>query len=208
MRVFITPKKIVTLLISLAALFTLFSVSSFAASVHTVVKGDSLWRIALTYKVGLSEIKEANPNIKNYDLIYPGDKINIPESDQRISAYEKEVIRLVNEERRLRGLSPLSEDWQLSRVARYKSSDMRTKNYFSHQSPTYGSPFKMMKDFGITYKSAAENIARGQVSPEEVVNAWMNSTGHRSNILNGSFTHIGVGYDQSGHYWTQMFIKK
>jgi len=121
---------------------------------------------------------------------------------------EEEVIRLVNEERRLRGLSPLSEDWQLSRVARYKSSDMRTKNYFSHQSPTYGSPFKMMKDFGITYKSAAENIARGQVSPEEVVNAWMNSTGHRSNILNGSFTHIGVGYDQSGHYWTQMFIKK
>jgi len=89
--------------------------------------------------------------------------------------------------------------------------DMRDKNYFSHQSPTYGSPFSMMKNFGISYRTAGENIAAGQQTPQEVVTAWMNSPGHRANILNKSFTHIGVGYAKGGsygHYWTQMFIGK
>ena len=85
---------------------------------------------------------------------------------------------------------------------------MQTKGYFSHTSPTYGSPFDMMKKFGITYRSAGENIAMGQRTPEEVVKAWMNSEGHRKNILNSSFTHIGVGHVASGNYWTQMFIGK
>ena len=85
---------------------------------------------------------------------------------------------------------------------------MKDKGYFSHTSPTYGSPFQMMKSFGISYKSAGENIARGYATPEAVVNGWMNSSGHRANILNKSFTHIGVGYVQSGNYWTQMFISK
>ena len=75
-------------------------------------------------------------------------------------------------------------------------------------SPTYGSPFDMMKTFGISYKSAGENIAMGQTTPEQVVQAWMNSPGHRENIMNSSFTHIGVGYVASGNYWTQMFIGK
>ncbi|MDF2592072.1 MAG: sporulation protein, partial [Clostridia bacterium] len=77
-----------------------------------------------------------------------------------------------------------------------------------HTSPTYGSPFDMMKQFGITYKTAGENIAMGQRTPEEVVKAWMNSPGHRANILKSSFTHIGVGYVANGSYWTQMFIGK
>jgi uncharacterized YkwD family protein len=86
---------------------------------------------------------------------------------------------------------------------------MIDKNYFSHTSPTYGSPFDMMKNFGITYSTAGENIAAGQATPKEVVNAWMNSEGHRKNILSSQFTEIGVGYAKGGsygHYWTQMFI--
>ena len=201
-------KKLVTLLISVFALLLVFSIGAFAESTHTVVKGDSLWRIAVKYQVGLSEIKAANPQIKNYNLIYPGDLINIPSRDSALSSYESEVVRLVNIERQKNGLSPLVEDWQLSRVARYKSEDMRDRSYFSHTSPTYGSPFDMMKAFGISYRSAGENIAKGQQSPEAVVKAWMNSPGHRANILNKGFTHIGVGYAKSGNYWTQMFISK
>ncbi len=83
---------------------------------------------------------------------------------------------------------------------------MHDKRYFSHQSPTYGSPFDMMKQFGITYRTAGENIAMGQSTPQAVVNAWMNSEGHRANILNASFTQIGMGYVADGHYWTQQFI--
>ncbi len=201
-------KKITTQLFLVFSLLSILSITAFAESTHTVRQGDSLWKIAVQYKVGLSEIKEANPGIKNYDLIYPGDKINIPAKDTAASSYESEVVRLVNVERQKNGLAPLKEDWQLSRVARYKSQDMKDKGYFSHTSPTYGSPFQMMKSFGISYRSAGENIAKGQSTPAAVVNAWMNSSGHRANILSKSFTHIGVGYVSGGHYWTQMFISK
>ncbi|MBQ8697361.1 MAG: SafA/ExsA family spore coat assembly protein [Clostridia bacterium] len=195
---------------TLAAIFAV-SVLTFgasAASTHTVVKGDTMWKIAVKYEVGLSEIKDANPQIANPNLIYPGQVLNIPTKDQTVSSYEQEVIRLVNVERAKNGLAPLTYDWELSRVARYKSQDMKDNKYFSHTSPTYGSPFQMMKAFGITYKSAGENIARGQKTPQAVVNAWMNSSGHRANILNASFTKIGVGYVADGNYWTQMFIGK
>ena len=127
------------------------------------------------------------------------------------SAFQKEVVDLVNVERTNRGLNPLKLDEKLSNVATTKSQDMINKNYFDHTSPTYGSPFDMMKQFGISYKSAGENIAMGQNSPKEVVTAWMNSPGHRANILNSSFTDIGVGIakNSSGSiYWTQMFIGK
>lgn len=173
---------------------------------YTVAKGDSLWKIAVRYQVGLDEIIYANPQIKNPDLIYPGDVISVPLPDSSVSSYENEVIRLVNEERKANGLAALKPDWELSRVARYKSKDMAERKYFSHTSPTYGSPFEMMKTFGIFYRTAGENIAMGQRTPKEVVNAWMNSSGHRANILNSSFTAIGVGYVANGNYWTQMFI--
>ena len=179
-----------------------------AATTHTVVRGDSMWKIAVKYEVGLSEIKSANPQIANPDLIYPGQVLNIPTTDTSVLNYEKEVVRLVNVERTKNGLKPLTYDWELSRVARIKSQDMKDNKYFSHTSPTYGSPFQMMKSFGITYRSAGENIARGQATPQAVVNAWMNSSGHRANILNSSFTHIGVGYIANGKYWTQMFVGK
>ncbi len=179
-----------------------------AAQTHTVVRGDTMWKIAVKYKMGIMEIINANKNFKNPDLIFPGQKLEIPSTDKDVSAYEKEVIRLVNAERAKYGLSPLSENWELSRVARYKSQDMKDKRYFSHTSPTYGSPFQMMKSFGISYRSAGENIAMGQRTPEAVVKAWMNSQGHRANILNASYTEIGVGYVKEGNYWTQMFIGK
>jgi uncharacterized protein YkwD len=66
----------------------------------------------------------------------------------------------------------------------------------------------MMRDHGVNYKSAGENIAQGQRTPQEVVQAWMNSPGHRKNILSRDFTHIGVGYESQGNHWTQMFIGK
>lgn len=202
-------KKLLITLLSIVTLILVFSVGVFAQSTtHTVVKGDSLWKIAVKYQVGLSEIKSANPQIANYDLIYPGQIINIPQTDSSVTSYEKEVVRLVNEERAKNGLSSLTYDWELSRVARYKSQDMKDNNYFSHTSPTYGSPFQMMKSFGITYRTAGENIARGYKTPEAVVNGWMNSSGHRANILNTSYTRIGVGYVKDGNYWTQMFISK
>ena len=186
----------------------LVTVSASAAYVHTVEKGDSLWKIAVKYQVGFSEIKAANPNIKNYNLIYPGQQINVPTVSSSVTAYESEVVRLVNKKRAEYGLKPLTQDWQLSRVARYKSEDMRRLGYFSHTSPTYGSPFEMMHSFGISYRTAGENIAKGYKSPEAVVEGWMNSPGHRANILNSTYTHIGVGYVASGNYWTQMFISK
>lgn len=125
-----------------------------------------------------------------------------------ISATEQKVIDLTNAERRKAGLKDLIGDTKLSSVAKTKSNDMQQKGYFSHTSPTYGSPFDMMRDFGVTYKTAGENIAQGQRTPEEVVRAWMNSEGHRRNILNSAFTHIGVGHETTGNHWTQMFIGK
>ncbi|GEM_PF-1875202 len=126
--------------------------------------------------------------------------------NKAVSDYEKEVVNLVNNIRKEYGLSPLKLNSELSAVARLKSSDMREKGYFSHTSPTYGSPFDMMKTFGIKYRTAGENIAMGYRTPQAVVDGWMNSKGHRENILNSSFTEIGVGYIANGNYWTQMFI--
>lgn len=186
----------------------MLGISASAATAHTVIPGDSMWKIAVRYQVGLGEIKAANPQIPNPDLIYPGQVLTIPTTDTSVLSYEKEVVRLVNEIRSQRGLKALTYNWELSRVARYKSQDMKDNRYFSHTSPVYGTPFQMMKSFGITYRSAGENIARGQKSPQAVVDAWMNSSGHRANILNASFTEIGVGYVAEGSYWTQMFIGK
>ncbi|HYK71622.1 MAG TPA: CAP domain-containing protein [Pseudoneobacillus sp.] len=125
-----------------------------------------------------------------------------------LSAYEQKVVDLTNQERTKIGAPALKVDVALSKMARDKSQDMATNNYFSHTSPTYGSPFDMMKQYGITYRYAGENIAMGQKTPEEVVQAWMNSEGHRKNMLNPNFTHIGVGYVSQGNYWTQEFIGK
>ena len=199
--------KLSASLLAVTALFSTMALPVGAASkTHTVVPGDTLWKIAVKYQVGTSEIISANPQIKNPDLIYPGQAVTIPTLDTTVSSYEQKVIDLVNQIRVQNGLKKLTANWELSRVARYKSQDMKDKKYFSHTSPTYGSPFNMIKNFGISFKTAGENIAYGYSTPEAVVNGWMNSEGHRKNILNPNYTQIGVGYVASGHYWTQMFI--
>ena len=201
-------KKMFIFMLSVAMIATMLAINVSATTSHTVVPGDTMWKIAVKYEMGLSELKEANPQISNPNLIYPGQVLNIPANDFAVLSYEKEVIRLINEIRVQNGLKELTYNWELSRVARYKSQDMKDNRYFSHTSPVYGSPFQMIRNFGITYRSAGENIAKGQTSPQAVVNAWMNSSGHRANILNASFTQIGVGYVADGNYWTQMFIGK
>ncbi len=122
------------------------------------------------------------------------------------SSFEQQVVLLVNQQREANGLAPLTLSSELSNVARTKSQDMHDNNYFSHTSPSYGSPFDMLTSFTISYSSAGENIAMGYTSPEAVMSAWMNSPGHRANILNASYTQIGIGYVASGNYWTQEFI--
>ncbi len=136
------------------------------------------------------------------------DNANQTQPQQGQNEYTSTVIKLTNQERSNQGLSPLKAHKKLSNVARNKAVDMQSNGYFSHTSPTHGSPFDMMKNAGVSYQSAGENIARGQRSPQQVVDAWMNSQGHRENILNENFTHIGVGYTESGNYWSQMFIQK
>ncbi|MGI5936735.1 MAG: SafA/ExsA family spore coat assembly protein [Oscillospiraceae bacterium] len=201
-------KKIIVCLILILAMLP--QVCAFAESgTHTVAKGDTMWKIAVRYQIGVSELIAANPQIKNPNLIYPGQIIYIPNIDD-IKALENKVIRLVNQERAKRGLQTLTANWEVCRVARYKSQDMIDKNYFGHQSPTYGSPFVMLDSFGIKFSAAGENIAYGQRTPAEVMNAWMNSPGHRNNILSPIYNQIGVGVAKKANgtcYWTQMFIK-
>ncbi|MEC0127643.1 CAP domain-containing protein [Paenibacillus pabuli] len=125
-------------------------------------------------------------------------------SESTKSDFAAQVVKLVNAERAKAGLGALASDALLDKVAVAKAKDMSDNNYFDHQSPTYGSPFDMMKQFGVTYSYAGENIAQGQKTPQEVVTAWMNSEGHRANILSKNFTKIGVGYYNG--YWAQEFI--
>ncbi|MBC2580876.1 SafA/ExsA family spore coat assembly protein [Clostridium sp. DJ247] len=187
-----------------------FSTTAHAQALsYTVVPGDSMWKIAVKNQIGISELISANPQIKNPSMIMPGQVLSIPNIND-VKALENQVITLVNAQRAKAGLQPLKANWELSRVARYKSQDMANKGYFSHTSPTYGSPFKMMESFGIRFTAAGENIAMGQRTPQEVMNSWMNSSGHRANILNPSYNQIGVGLAKSSngtYYWTQEFIK-
>lgn len=175
---------------------------------YTIQPGDTLWKISVKYSVGLSELIAANPQIQNPALIYPNQRVLIPQRDPNALSMEEQVIELTNRERTQRGLPALTPNWQLSRVARYKAEDLHNNNYFSHYSPVYGSPFDMMNSFNIHFTTAGENIAMGQRTPESVVSSWMNSAGHRANILNRGFSEIGVGYFNSGGtpYWVQMFI--
>ncbi|ASR47174.1 CAP domain-containing protein [Paenibacillus kribbensis] len=121
------------------------------------------------------------------------------------SQFAAEVVKLVNNERSKNGLKPLTSDAKLTEVALAKAKDMSTNNYFDHTSPTYGSPFDMMKKFGVSYTYAGENIAMGQKNPQEVMKAWMNSQGHRENILKAEYTQIGVAYYNG--YWVQEFTR-
>ena len=128
----------------------------------------------------------------------------------RLTTEEQRIVNLINQERTSRNLNPLSVDLDVTKVARVKAQDMVDNNYFNHYSPTYGSPFDMLKSFWIKFLHAGENLA-GNSSIDNAHQALMNSQGHRENILNPNFTHIGVGIKNSGKYGNiivEMFISK
>ena len=222
-------KRSLVLLMATVALVTGFAMPASAQHCN-VQKGDSMWRIAKRYNVLFHEVLRMNKHYKDQDLIHPNDKVELPdhatgqstnqpqESDSDgeqpngavQSPEAEEVLKLVNEERSKQGLKSLTLSKQLTSIANAKAQDMADKNYFSHTSPTYGSPFDMLKQYGVSYSYAGENIAAGQTSAEQVMSDWMNSSGHRANILNPNYTQLGVGYVKGGSYgteWVQLFIK-
>lgn len=154
-------------------------------------------------------------------LVYPNNNNNKTSSGNtssgstntttsQLTSDEQEVFDLINAKRVANGLPVLKTDDELQNVARIKAQDMVDNNYFSHTSPIYGSPFDMIKKFGISYKTAGENIA-GNSSNSGAVNAWMNSSGHKANILNSSFNYTGIGVVKSPKYgkvYVQMFMGK
>ena len=159
------------------------------------VEGDYIGAVSKKY------VKAIYPNSTN-----SGDTTNL----ETINANEQEVFNLINEQRTKNGLSALKLDKEVQRVARIKAQDMIDRNYFSHTSPTYGSPFDMLNSFKVSYKTAGENIA-GNSSNSGAVTAWMNSSGHKANILNSSFNYTGIGVVSSNKYgkiYVQMFIGK
>ncbi len=185
------------------------AVETLAPASYKVQPGDSMWKIATRYEIGVNELLKANPQVKDASKIQAGQILNIPEAAP-LKTLENAVFELVNKERVKAGLQPLTYNWQAARVARIKSQDMIDSKYFNHISPSYGSPFKMLESFGLRFSAAAENIAMGQRSAQEVMNSWMNSAGHKANILSKSVTQIGVGAAKNASgtiYFTQLFIK-
>lgn len=127
-----------------------------------------------------------------------------------LTSDELEVFNLINAQRTKNGLSALKIDSEVQNVARIKAKDMVDNNYFAHNSPVYGTPFQMLNSFKVSYRTAGENIA-GNSSNQAAVNAWMNSSGHRANILNSNFNYTGIGVVNSPKYgkiYVQMFIGK
>lgn len=224
-------RKLLLMLLSVPLFFGLFQASAGAQSHCVVQHGDSMWKIALRYNVPFAEVLRLNRHFVNPHMIHPMDKVllpdgttgtntaenseyddispddqPVPESDATQQA--RDVLSLVNAEREKQGLSSLTLSSKLTAVANEKARDMAENNYFSHTSPTYGSPFQMLQQYGIRYRTAGENIAAGQRTPEEVMQSWMNSSGHRANILNSAYTEIGIGYYAGGSYgteWVQLF---
>lgn len=177
---------------------------------YTVQPGDTLWKIAVKFQVTATEIARAN-KLSNPNALRVGQRLIIPQLDPKVINFQNRVVALTNQQRAKYGLPALKMNLELQRMARVKSEDMRNRNYFDHNSPTYGSPFDMMTSFGISYSWAGENIAAGQQTPEAVVDAWMKSPGHRANILKREYTEIGCGAALGGSYgcyWTQEFIRR
>lgn len=167
------------------------------------VEGDYVGAVSKKY------VKAIYPNSSNAGNTNTGNS-NQTTQISDMNADEKEVFDLINKQRTNNGLQALKVDKEVQRVARIKAEDMVANNYFSHNSPTYGSPFDMLKSFKISYRTAGENIAANS-SNSGAVNSWMNSSGHKANILNGNFNYTGIGVVSSSKYgkiFVQMFIGK
>ena len=169
------------------------------------VEGDYVGAVSKKYVKAIYPNSNNSGNTENNTGNSSGTQIS-----SNMNSDEKEVFNLINQQRTNNGLSALKVDNEVQRVARIKAEDMVTNNYFSHTSPTYGSPFDMLKSFKISYKTAGENIAANS-SNSGAVNAWMNSSGHKANILNSGFNYTGIGVVNSSKYgkiFVQMFIGK
>lgn len=135
-----------------------------------------------------------------------GDSGNGGNEDITEQSYAAQVVALVNEERAKEGLSPLTMDSQVQAAAQVRA--VESEQSFSHTRPDGRHFTTALTEQNVSYRGAGENIAWGQRSPEAVVTAWMNSAGHRANIMNAKFTTIGVGYYQNANgtnYWFQLF---
>lgn len=197
---------------------TILSTATFGASAKHPFDGVRFrnWIAFCGQQIPRPELPEINipgtnkpeTNTPNTDNTVPEVK---PETKPEIqdSTYAKQVLDLVNTERTKNGLKPLVLDEALNAVALAHSKDMADRNYFSHSSPEGERMGDRLKKAGISYSAAGENIAAGQRTPAQVVQSWMNSEGHRKNILNASFNKMGLGCveTQSGYgiYWTQVF---
>lgn len=159
--------------------------------------------------IGAVSKKYVKPIYPNSDTVNNQNN-NSSTQTSTMNSDEKEVFDLINKQRTNNGLQALKVDTETQKVARIKAQDMVNNNYFSHTSPTYGTPFEMLKSFKISYKTAGENIAANS-SNSAAVNAWMNSSGHKANILNSSFNYTGIGVVSSPKYgkmYVQLFIGK
>ncbi|MEK4028142.1 S-layer homology domain-containing protein [Pseudobacillus sp. FSL P4-0506] len=155
-------------------------------------------------------LKHHQPNDQNEELTNPQplDHQSVTGTHSEIA---KQILGLVNQERAKAGVGSLQYANDVAKVAQLKSEDMVKNNYFDHTSPTYGSPFEMMDQFSINYTFAGENIAAGYSTAEAVMEGWMNSPGHRANILNPNYKEMGIGIAKGGDYgiyYTQMFVKR
>jgi len=133
---------------------------------------------------------------------------SVPDTDLPSDSYVTQVLSLVNEERAREGLAALSLNTSLSGAASVRATEIQTS--FSHTRPGGKDFSTVLKESGISYRAAGENIAYGQTSAQKVMNDWMNSAGHRANILNASYTEIGIAHVKSPSgtdYWVQLFIR-
>jgi uncharacterized YkwD family protein len=208
-----------SILAGVLAIGTIVGAGAASAASYTVQSKDTMSAISKKYGITLNTLIQANRQVANPNIIWPGLVLNIPSptyspappqapqvksTAANVSTFANQVFSLVNKERAKAKLKPLASDASLSAMALVKAKDMYNNGYFNHTSPTYGSPFNMMKLYGIKYNYAGENIAKGQRTPQEVMTAWMNSPGHKKNILSPNFTKIGIAY-YNGE-WVQEFI--
>ncbi|CAM5284767.1 CAP domain-containing protein [Streptomyces aurantiogriseus] len=153
--------------------------------------------------VGLAQVRDERSGDMYWTALWAS-----PLTPGGLARTEAEVVDLTNRERARSGLRPLAVDPLLATAARAHSADMVARSFYSHTSPEGGQPWDRAAAAGSTRRTIGENIACGQRSPAEVVEGWMNSPGHRANILRPAFTHIGVGFaggGPAGTYWTQLF---
>lgn len=209
-------KKVIIGLVS-AVMVSSVSVSAFAADINfTSNKNCYSYSLKQNCKIYFDKFCQNNTTGTNNSSSdnSPNNSTNgsvsKPEGNENnsnisVSAYAQEVLKLVNEKRSANGLSPLSFDTKVQKAADTRAEEI--KKSFSHTRPDGKSFSTALSDVGAVFSGAGENIAIGQKTPEEVVSAWMNSSGHRANILNSKYKYIGIGCVKSGsgYAWTQLF---